>query len=319
MNKLLRVFLVLSVWSSAFAEEGKPQMGLRIDLPEAQKDPAAFIRNHRVILARGFHREKEAEDSWVGMVGNPLFNDRPIELGSLFMLPVEILKSPELDKWEESKDHEYDLLLAEHPKKKGKLKVIGSLALRPENPEVSWIPVPRGGSLFDNQKLRYAKLIPDALEGLASTDTERKVGAIQLVGALGKEAAPHLPLVIGALSDKDEEVVMAAALALFQLGAPDAEAAVPKLIEALERKDIRYTVVQTLGRYGKEAKDAVPKIIEIMREVPGLTWEGICVKALSLIAPGDALVVDAVAPILKRGPEGLRADARVALGLKAEE
>ena len=323
MKKILSrcsgLLLALSVWSPVFAEEAAPELKFKIVFPKAQKDPEAFIRNHRVIFGRSLYLEKETESSQVGMLMYPVFNDKPERL---YGLPIEILKGPGL----ESGDREtlqspsgYSVLLVEHEEQKGKYVVLGHLASQKKDAEGTLLSIQYEKIPFENPKLRYERVLEEAVADLSSPDSEKRSSAISLLTELGKEALPHVPLIAKGLSDPDEGVVRNAATALRLLRGPDAEAAIPQMIGALKSGNVQYTVIETLGTFGSKSKAAVPAIIRALEETEATVFVGQCVTALSLIAPGDQQVVKALAPYLEDPTVETRKNARIASGLEEEK
>lgn len=107
------------------------------------------------------------------------------------------------------------------------------------------------------------------------TDPLRLV-AIRALGAYGREAAGTVPAILPFLKDSDPRVRWFAAEALANIG-PDARAAVPSLIEALQsdvvatgkdeenfnvltKAPIRLIAAYALGRIGPDARAAVPAL-----------------------------------------------------------
>jgi HEAT repeat protein len=68
-----------------------------------------------------------------------------------------------------------------------------------------------------------------------------------------------------ALKHQDGNVRSGAASVLGEIG-PAAKDAVPDLIEALKDRDMRPIAVGALGRIGPAAKDAVPALIEALKD-----------------------------------------------------
>jgi HEAT repeat protein len=83
------------------------------------------------------------------------------------------------------------------------------------------------------------------------------------LGALGPTPSTVRSL-IQALDDNDPEVRRYAAYALFLYG-PPAEPAIPKLTEALNDPHMRYMAADALGAIGQAAKGTVPQILAAMR------------------------------------------------------
>lgn len=92
--------------------------------------------------------------------------------------------------------------------------------------------------------------------------------AVQALGNLGEDVSGVVPALTTALKDSDKRVIQAAAEALGKTGAagvkPLAEIAKDKTKDGMTR----VKAVQSLGKIGKGAKDAVPTLVEIVKE-PG--------------------------------------------------
>ncbi len=83
------------------------------------------------------------------------------------------------------------------------------------------------------------------------------VEALRLLGVKAHRAAPYL---IPLLSNNNDLVRVSAIQALGEIGNP---IAIPNLVAALNRPKDAYQAACALSKFGKTAKDAVPKMISI--------------------------------------------------------
>jgi len=142
--------------------------------------------------------------------------------------------------------------------------------------------------------------------------------AIQVVRRLGPEAAAAVPALIEALQDKDPSIVKEAEFALGAIG-PEASAATDALIQALTNDDeqVRFTACYALGQIGPAARAATPSLAGLLKsEDEFLRFAGIW--ALLRIHPDDPRVKKAAVPILTQAlgdpREHIRSEAAAALG-----
>jgi HEAT repeat protein len=93
----------------------------------------------------------------------------------------------------------------------------------------------------------------------------RKFSALAL-GGIGGEVKGVVPALAGALKDRDKRVVQAAAEALGKTGT----AGVKPLTEVVKNKSLdhntRLKAVQALGQVGKGAKEAVPALVDVVKD-----------------------------------------------------
>ncbi len=89
----------------------------------------------------------------------------------------------------------------------------------------------------------------------------------QALGAIGTEVKGSVPALTAALKDRDKRVVQAVVEALAKTG----PAGVKPLAELLKEKNqepaTRLKVVQSLGKAGKDAKEAVPALIDVVKDM----------------------------------------------------
>ena len=112
---------------------------------------------------------------------------------------------------------------------------------------------------------------------LTSPDNMERLRGLKGLGALGKKAAPALPLVKALLRDPDEDVRMEACLVLAELGdqAASAVAELERLLET-DSPPVRIAAVVALTGIGPQAKPAIPALLRAIR-TPALrhaqAWE----------------------------------------------
>lgn len=106
-----------------------------------------------------------------------------------------------------------------------------------------------------NPKDRLAEL----LNTIDAADDAKRWQAVMQLADLGPAARPALPRLIELLHGQNEDLRLAACLALGRMG----KDAVPSLIKLLDTKDarIRYYACWALGANGSAAKDAVPALL----------------------------------------------------------
>lgn len=150
-----------------------------------------------------------------------------------------------------------------------------------------------GLSLVDAQTVRRED-VPKYLKQLqtASSAKDRAVAADRL----GKRGSINVkdvedaiePLKKSVLKDVDPTVRKAAATALGSI-APKAEDTVPILIEALKNdksKDVKLAVLESLGRYGADAKEALPAIRDFAKDFDKKSQESQLVRTVTMAIVG---------------------------------
>lgn len=98
-------------------------------------------------------------------------------------------------------------------------------------------------------------------------DDQNSIGSIRILGAMGADAKPAVPLLIRALRGSNWQRHGEAAVALEQIG-PEAREAIPALIEVLEGEDGPSEgsyAVSALSAMGPSARKAVPAILDVIK------------------------------------------------------
>src|SRR5262249_42535156 len=115
-----------------------------------------------------------------------------------------------------------------------------------------------------------AKQVNDVLRGLEAglyaPEVGIRLGSIDAAELLGSAARPLAPRLIRLLAHPDRYGRWAAARVLGGLEAAEPQAAVPALVRLLcdPDLDVRITTVNTLARYGPEARGAVPSLAQMI-------------------------------------------------------
>ncbi len=93
--------------------------------------------------------------------------------------------------------------------------------------------------------------------------------------------------------------------------------AVPGLIQQLKNpaKDVRFVAAGLLGRLGADAAEAVPHLLEVLRDDESSSVHNLVTQALGKIGPMAELAVPEIIETLKSDNGGLRREAAKALGL----
>jgi len=125
---------------------------------------------------------------------------------------------------------------------------------------------------------------------------------------LGPKAAPAIDKLVACLKGWGS----GAPVALAKIGL----AAVPALTKALGAgsASVRGNAAEALGRIGPPARPAVPKLIERLGADEGPLVRKTAAAAITLIAPKDASVVEALAAALVGAPDDVRRKALACLG-----
>jgi HEAT repeat protein len=103
---------------------------------------------------------------------------------------------------------------------------------------------------------------------LKDDDIRIKSRAKQYLLRSGAELTPVVPVYIAALNDDDPKLRHWAVMSLWGGAGPEAKEVIPKLIETLkdEDKTIANWAALDLGKFGADAKAAVPAMIEAVED-----------------------------------------------------
>jgi HEAT repeat protein len=149
----------------------------------------------------------------------------------------------------------------------------------------------------------------------AESPTEARKAAADSLGLLGKVAEDAVPALAEALKDmKSVEVRRAAAIALAQIG-PPAVKALPELRQATHDEDkfVRSHATHTLGGLGKDAADAVPELIRLVKDDTVTEVRVAAIEALGLVGVKTSDAVDALSTASRSSQTVLREAAVEAL------
>jgi HEAT repeat protein len=194
------------------------------------------------------------------------------------------------------------------PAARGALKPLVQ-GLRDKNPAVRLEIVRALGGIGPDAGRAAGELRAMFKEG----DVALRVEVLRALGKIGPGAAVALPEALAAL--QDEELAGEAASALSQLG----KAAVPGLLPLLrDKKDLQEQIVSILGRLGPDAGDAVPTLVDLLKEAQGSLRLALIV-ALGDIGPAAKSAVPLLLPLLADKDEETRAKAALSLGRIAAE
>jgi HEAT repeat protein len=91
----------------------------------------------------------------------------------------------------------------------------------------------------------------------------------QALGNLGSEVKGVVPVLVDALRDREKGVVQAAAEALAKTGAEGVKALADVVKEKKSDPTARKTAVESLGKIGPPAKEAVPILVEVLKSSTG--------------------------------------------------
>ena len=111
-----------------------------------------------------------------------------------------------------------------------------------------------------------AKGATDALaRSLKDEDPFVRRFAAQALGEIGPAARQAVPALAAALRDRHKGVVSAAAAALGKMGPGGVKALTDLAKDASKPAEARRLAVESLGKIGPDAKDAVPALVEMLQ------------------------------------------------------
>jgi HEAT repeat protein len=111
--------------------------------------------------------------------------------------------------------------------------------------------------------------VPDLARALKDSDLFVRRFAAQALGEIGPDARQALPALKAALSDSKKEVVEAAATALGKLGAGGIATLTDVIKDKKQDVDLRKAAITALGTAGPGAKDAVPVLVDVLKDGMG--------------------------------------------------
>jgi HEAT repeat protein len=138
--------------------------------------------------------------------------------------------------------------------------------------------------------------------------------AAMVLGAIGPQAAPAVPLLIHTLSDRDQGLQIAAVFALGRIGAPakKAEAALRKLITPNSPPLVRVLVVWALARVNPDDEQLTQKAVAVLSEEMKNKDAGVrstAVRGLVDFRGTPDVLVPPMTRMIEQGPRELRLDA----------
>jgi HEAT repeat protein len=156
-----------------------------------------------------------------------------------------------------------------------------------------------------------AAALPALVNGLSSRSQAVRSCALELIGSLGHDAGPAIPILIKTLSDPidsamggigranfgslDPDVLAAQALGKIAPGTPSAGEVIEVLTEVMRTGHPfqREAAAQALGEFGTAAVGAIPALISVIREYAATKTVfgdgGSAATALGKIAPGTPM------------------------------
>ncbi len=132
---------------------------------------------------------------------------------------------------------------------------------RPETSKLAAEAQPAGETRYKGKPAGYW------IKQLEAMEVASRKEAVEALAAIGPDAKAAVPALLKALDDNAAAVRVGAIVALGRIG-PGAKPAVPKLLEALmdQDKDFRLAALQSLGSIGPDAKEAVPVLLKTLKE-----------------------------------------------------
>jgi HEAT repeat protein len=109
--------------------------------------------------------------------------------------------------------------------------------------------------------------LPALIAGVGDPDVKGRRVAIDVLEAMGRQAASAAPALVGALSDRDRFVRWSAARALGKVRPANAELVIAPLARLLADPDgdLRLAAAAALSAYGPSARAAVPALVDAAR------------------------------------------------------
>ena len=113
------------------------------------------------------------------------------------------------------------------------------------------------------------RLVKKALDGWKEGTPAARESALEALGALGRDARPAIPLVIGALRDPNPVLRGKAAEAIGQIGSVEGES-VAALAAALDDPEVsvRDAAASAIAQLGRRAEGAIGGLVRALRAIP---------------------------------------------------
>lgn len=147
------------------------------------------------------------------------------------------------------------------------------------------------------------------LAGLQADDVNARRAAARALAEINPPPEEVAPVLVKAIHDADPTVIANAVDALASLGPK----IVPRLIGALNNKDLRLHAARVLGRIGPDAKEAVPALAAALDDAEG-EYRREVQFSLGAIGPAAAPAVPALIESLESDDDQIRNSAVYALG-----
>jgi HEAT repeat protein len=130
---------------------------------------------------------------------------------------------------------------------------------------VLWSSVGLCGISFG--QTRHSQNIEALVDGLTSTDKDRRLESLRALEELGPQARTATKNVIDVLNDSEAQVRLGAINTLRAIG-PEAKLAITPLIDLVRDRDseVRRAAAEALASIGVEAKSATPNLLELLRD-----------------------------------------------------
>ncbi|MBS0265495.1 MAG: HEAT repeat domain-containing protein [Planctomycetes bacterium] len=142
-------------------------------------------------------------------------------------------------------------------------------------------------------------------------------GAVDALGAIGRDAAPAIPALQKLLSGKDVHLATAAGVALTHILPPNSDQlvdVVKVLSKSLENSspEIRNEAIFGLGESGAKGVPVLSKLVQGYEKNPELAWQA--AAALSLMGPAAEPAIPDLVAALASKHEAVASQAAMALG-----
>jgi HEAT repeat protein len=108
--------------------------------------------------------------------------------------------------------------------------------------------------------------VPDLMVALKDKDLFVRRFAAQSLGEIGANARTAIPALKGSLSDSKKEVVEAAAVALGKIGSDGISTLTDVVKDRKQDTEVRRQAILALGTAGASAKDAVPVLVDVLKD-----------------------------------------------------